>query len=245
MQLTGNTILITGGATGIGLALAQRFLAAGSEVIVCGRRANVLAEAKSKHPALHTITADVETETGRRALFQQVAQQFPRLNVLVNNAGIQIWAKALEEKDWDKYRQEIIVNVDAPIHLSLMFLPLLQRQPRPVIVNVTSGLAFAPLTVVPIYCATKAAMHSFTLTLRYHLRNTPIQVIEVMPPAVNTDLGGPNLHLHGVPVDEFADAVMAGLERGDLEVAYGYAEDARKASREQLDELFRRMNSRY
>lgn len=244
MDLAGNTVLITGGGSGIGLALAQRFLKAGSEVVVCGRRANVLEQAKSRHPGLHTLTADVATDAGRRELLQRVGQDFPNLNVLVNNAGIQNWAKALEEQDWDKYRQEIVVNFEAPVHVSLLFAPFLQRQANPAIVNVTSALAFAPLTAVPVYCATKAAMHSFTMSLRHHLKATPIQVIEVMPPAVNTDLGGPNLHLHGVPVDEFADAAMAALARGDLEVAYGQAEHARKASREQLDELFRRMNSR-
>lgn len=244
MNLAGNTVLITGGGSGIGLALAGRFLKAGSDVVVCGRRATVLEEARRQHPGLHTLTADIATDAGRRELFQRVAQDFPKLNVLVNNAGIQNWAKELKEQDWENYRREIVTNFESPVHLNLLFAPVLERRQNPVIINVTSALAFVPLTAVPVYCATKAAMHSFTLALRHHLKSTPIQVIELMPPAVNTDLGGPNLHLHGVPIDEFADAAIAGLQRGDLEVAYGHAENARKASREQLDELFRRMNSR-
>jgi uncharacterized oxidoreductase len=113
---------------------------------------------------------------------------------------------------------------------------------RSAIVNVTSGLAFVPLAGVPVYCATKAALHSFTLSLRRQLSNTPIEVIEIIPPAVDTDLGGPGLHKFGVPVDSFADAVMTRLENGDLEIPYGFAEEASRASRKELDAIFERMN---
>jgi uncharacterized oxidoreductase len=108
---------------------------------------------------------------------------------------------------------------------------------------VTSGLSFAPLANVPVYSATKAALHSFTLSLRHQLSTTPIEVIELIPPAVNTDLGGPGLHTFGVPLDEFADAVMAGLAKGEREIAYGTAEKSSRASREGLDEIFLRMNA--
>jgi len=242
MNLAGNTVLITGGATGIGLALAERFLQAGSEVIICGRRQSLLAEAKSRHPELHTLPCDLAAEAGRKSLVARVAQEFPRLNVLINNAGIQHRTRFLQEQDWEKFRQEIAINFEAPVHLAALFIPLLQQQDDPAIVNVSSALAFVPFAAAPIYCATKAALHSFTLSLRHHLAATPIRVIEILPPAVNTDLGGPHLHLHGVPVAEFVDAVMAGLKKGELEIGYGTAEKARKASREQLDELFKLLN---
>ena len=109
-------------------------------------------------------------------------------------------------------------------------------------INVTSGLALVPLARAPIYSATKAALRSFTASLRHQLRSTPVEVIEILPPAVDTDLGGPGLHTFGVPLDEFADAAFAGLDRGDREIAYGFADQARRASREELDAIFARMN---
>jgi uncharacterized oxidoreductase len=126
----------------------------------------------------------------------------------------------------------------------MLLAPHLARRANPAIVNVTSGLAFVPLASTPVYCASKAALHSFTLTLRRQLAETPIQVIEIIPPAVDTDLGGPGLHTFGVPVDEFADVVMTRLAAGDLEIAYGFAEQASRASRPELEAIFTRMNAR-
>jgi uncharacterized oxidoreductase len=151
----------------------------------------------------------------------------------------------LDAEPWSSTREEIAINLEAPIHLSRLFIPHLAKQQRPAIINVTSGLSFAPLARVPVYCATKAAFHSFTLSLRHQLRETPIEVIEVVPPAVDTDLGGPGLHTFGVNVDEFADAAMARVAEGELEVAYGFAEQARRASREELDAMFQRMNNQH
>jgi uncharacterized oxidoreductase len=118
------------------------------------------------------------------------------------------------------------------------------RQKSPAIINITSGLAFAPLARAPVYSATKAALHSFTLSLRHQLKESPVQVIEIAPPAVDTDLGGPGLHTFGVKLDEFVDAVMPRLAAGELEMGYGFGEQARGASRQELDEIFARMNSR-
>lgn len=242
MELASNTVLITGGASGIGLALAERFLRSGSDVIVCGRREQMLREAQAKRPALRIRVCDISSETGRVALFDWAVASFPRLNVLVNNAGIQHRMRLAGPTDWARMRQEIATNLDAPIHLSTLFIPHLLAAQRPAIVNVTSGLAFVPMASVPVYCATKAAVHSFTLSLRHQLSETPIQVVEIAPPAVNTDLGGPGLHTFGARVDEFADAAFAGLQRGDLEITYGSSAQASRASRDELDAIFSRLN---
>jgi uncharacterized oxidoreductase len=241
MQLASNTILVTGGASGIGLALAQRFLREGSTVIACGRREEKLEEARKNHPELETYVCDLSKEKQREKLFAWATKTFPRLNVLVNNAGIQRRVRILGEK-WAATHEEIAINLEAPVHLTSLFLPHLLKQERPAILNVTSGLAFSPMASAPIYCATKAALHSFTLSLRHQLAETPVQVIEVIPPAVNTDLGGVGLHTFGVAVEEFVNAVTMGLRGGESEIAYGYSQRASQASRRELDEIFRRMN---
>jgi uncharacterized oxidoreductase len=242
MDLSHNTVLVTGGASGIGLAIAERFQKAGSQVIICGRRAAKLEEAKAAHPGFQTRVADISTAAGRQELAEWTAQAFPALNVLVNNAGIQRRLKLTDSESWDTTHQELAANLEAPIHLARLFLPRLLDQPRAAIVNVTSGLSFAPLSAVPIYCATKAALHSFTLSLRHQLKGTSVQVIEIIPPAVDTDLGGPGLHTFGVNVNEFADAVMAKIAAGAVEAAFGMAEQSSRASRAELDGLFERLN---
>jgi uncharacterized oxidoreductase len=242
MDSSSSTILVTGGASGIGLALAKRFLTAGSEVILCGRREEKLREAKDKHPQLHLRVCDVASAADRASLFQWATGEFPRLDVLVNNAGIQRRIELAQPEDWKETEGEIAINFDAPVHLSLLFIPHLLKQPRAAILNVTSGLSFVPMASAPVYSATKAALHSFTLSLRHQLAGTPIEVIEIIPPAVNTDLGGPGLHTFGVPVGELADAVMSGLQKGDPEIAYGFAQQSSRASREELDAIFQRLN---
>lgn len=242
MDLGSNTVLITGGASGIGLALAERFLRAGSQVLICGRREEKLREAREKHSGIRIHTGDLETQAGRVAIFERAVREFPRLNVVVHNAGIQRRMRLDRESAWDAMHQEIAINLEAPLHLTTLFLPHLLAQERPAIVFVGSGLAFAPLASVPVYCATKAAIHSFALSLRHQLSATPIQVIEIAPPAVDTDLGGPGLHTFGVSVNELMDAVVPRLQAGDAEIAYGFAEKSSRASREEIDQIFARMN---
>jgi uncharacterized oxidoreductase len=242
MELGSNTVLVTGGASGIGLALAERFLRAGSEGIVCGRREEKLREAQERHPGLHTRVCDVTGGSERAALFDWAVREFPRLNVLVNNAGIQLRVALTEPGQWERIREEIAINFEAPVHLSTLFIPHLRRQERAAIVNITSGLSFAPMARVPVYCATKAALHSFTLSLRHQLAGTSIEVIEIIPPAVDTDLGGPGLHTFGVKVDDFLDAVLPRIEKGEREVAFGFSEQSSRASRAELDQLSARMN---
>ncbi len=248
MNLSNNTILLTGGATGIGLALAQRLRQAGSEVIICGRRADRLREAQQQVPGLHIYACDLAQATDRAELARRVQVDFPALNVLINNAGIQNRVQLAQAdaspSGWEAQRQEIAINFEAPIHLTTLLLPHLQRQPAAIILNVTSGLAFAPAAFVPIYSATKAALHSFTLSLRHQLAPTGVRVLELVPPAVNTDLGGPGLHTWGEPVDAFADAVLARLAAGEHEVGYGSSEEMRLASRAEQDARFQQMNNR-
>ena len=246
MNLATNTILLTGGASGIGLALAVRFLRAGSTVIIVGRRADKLAEAQQQYPGLITRQANVADVAKRIELVRWATAEYPALNVLVNNAGIQNRIQLADDAatDWEQRREELVINVEAPIHLATLLVPHLRQQPGAAIVNVTSGLSFAPAAFVPIYSATKAALHSFTLSLRHQLVSTGISVLEIVPPAVDTDLGGPGLHTFGVNVDEFADSVMARLAAGEQEVGYGSSEKSRLASRAELDEQFRMMNNR-
>ncbi|MFB9761667.1 SDR family NAD(P)-dependent oxidoreductase [Ectobacillus funiculus] len=247
MKLSGNTILITGGASGIGLAFAERFLKAGSKVIVCGRREGKLQEATEKFPELITRVCDVTIEAERVALFEWVTSQYPELNVVVNNAGIQQRYNILEanaKEDWSYFSKEITANVEAPIHLAMLFAPYLAKKEDAAIINVTSGLAFTPMAIAPIYSATKAALHSFSVSLRYQLSSTSVKVIEVAPPAVNTDLGGVGLHTFGVPVDEFADGIFKGLEEGKNEIGYGTSEKAMRMSRDEIDEAVKNIYNR-
>jgi len=242
MNLSSNTVLITGGSNGIGFALAERFLNAGNKIIICGRREKKLGEVKSRYPGIYTFQCDTENESERNKLFSKVTEQFPNLNVLINNAGIQRRVNLTDETDWKKTEEEILINFNAYIHFSLLFIPHLLKQSNPVIMNVSSGLAFVPMASAPVYCATKAGVHSFTMSLRHQLKTTPVKVVEIIPPAVDTDLGGPGLHKHGTPLDEFADDVFAKLKKGDNEIAYGFAQSSSKATREELETIFKRMN---
>jgi uncharacterized oxidoreductase len=244
MQLQGHTALVTGGATGVGLAIAERFLEAGSEVIICGRRESALREAQAKYPALHIRVCDLTDEAQRAGLVDWAVKEHPSLDVLVNNAGIQQWLDLKQGVDWPRVHQEITSNFEAPVHLALLLLPHLRLQKRPAIINVTSGLAFAPLARTPVYNATKAAMHSFTISLRLQLADTPIRVIELVPPALNTDLGGPGLHDWAMPVKEFIDAAFAKLQTDeDREISYGFSAEASHASHDDLDAIIKRLNT--
>jgi len=242
MELQKNKVLVTGGATGIGLAIARHFLEAGSEVAICGRRESVLKEVQSKYPGLRIRVCDVASPVERLALREWAAREVPGLNILVNNAGIQQRLKVDQDDFWINAQNELDINLAAPMHLAALFIPLLRKAAHPAILNVTSGLAFSPLANTPVYSATKAALHSYTLSLRHQLSTTPIKVIEIIPPAVDTDLGGAGLHTFGVPLHEFSDAVKKGLLAGDQEIAYGFADKASKASRAELDQVFQRMN---
>lgn len=239
MKFENRTVLITGGASGIGLALAQRFARANNQVIVCGRREATLAEARARVPGLQTLRADVASAAERVALCERVTRDYPALDVLVNNAGVQNHPPPLTQaQDWSQHEHEIATNLGAPMHLAMLFLPHLLSRPEAAILNVSSGLAFTPIGRIATYCATKAALHSFTLSLRAQLTGTRVTVVEIIPPAVNTELGGAGLHSHGEPLDAYADDVMRRLAAGELEFGYKSSEERRNASRAELDRRF-------
>ena len=213
MNMTGNTILVTGGTSGIGRALAEALHKAGNTVIVAGRRANMLAEVAAANPGMATVEFDVADGAGIPGFVALVVAAFPGLNVLVNNAGI-MRAEDVLAKDHTLEDAEatITTNLLGPIRLTTALLPLLRAQARSAVLNVTSGLAFVPLAMTPTYSATKAALHSYSQALRHQLRATAVQVIEIAPPAVATDLmpqsrGNPN----ALPLNDYISEVMALL----------------------------------
>jgi uncharacterized oxidoreductase len=189
MNITGNTILITGGGSGIGRGLAEALHAQGNQVIIAGRRKAALEETAAANPGIKFLTLDIEDRSAIRAFAGRVASEFPALNVLINNAGIMRAENLLAQQD-DLADAESIVttNLLGPIRLTAALLPILRKQPHSTIVNVSSGLAFVPLAFTPTYSATKAALHSYTLSLRYQLKDTTTEVLEIIPPYVQTDL---------------------------------------------------------
>ena len=242
MKLDGNTLLITGGSAGIGLSLARHFHQAGSQVIICGRSQERLEQATKLLPGISTYCCDLGSEDDRIKLSDWVTKEHPTLNMLINNAGVQRYPKPAEPAAWQPIAEEIAINLQAPIHLSNLLTPHLSRAQNAAIIMVTSGLAFAPLANAPVYSATKAALHSYTLSLRHHLKSIGIQVLEIIPPAVNTDLGGPGLHIFGVNVDEFTASVIEQLLRSNMEATFGTSAFVSKASRSELDDVFNRVN---
>jgi uncharacterized oxidoreductase len=239
MQLSDNTILITGGASGIGLGLTRRFLQQENTVIVCGRRDEVLEEAAAQNPGLITKKCDLEDPADREALYAWITKNHPNVNVLVNNAGIQNWISVDDKDFFRRAQQEIAINIEAPLHLASLFL---NHKPLTTVMNVTSGLSFTPLTKVPVYSATKAFMHSFTLSLRYLLKARNIEVIEIIPPALNTDLGGKGIHDFAPPVSDFIDSIFTQLQQGMSELTFQFSEAMTKAGPAELQAAFSRMN---
>ena len=239
MELSNNKILITGGASGIGLGLTERFLIENNTVIICGRRAEVLKEVTDKYPQVISRVCDLSTEAERIALYEWLAAEHSDLNVLVNNAGVQNWMGIDDEDFYKKASSEIETNIVAPLHLTTLIskLPNLKT-----VMNVTSGLAFVQLAKVPVYCATKAFFRSFTLSLRYLLQPKGIEVIEIIPPALNTDLGGKGIHDGNPSVGDFVDAIFAQLKEGKNELTFGFSEAMLKATPETLAATFARMN---
>lgn len=239
MELTNNKILITGGASGIGLGLTERFIRENNTVIVCGRRESVLKELTDKFPSVITKVCDLSVEAERIELFNWIADQHSDLNVLVNNAGIQNHVKVTDEDFYQRTKNEIATNIEAPLHLTSLFINL---NSLTTVINVTSGLSFVPFTAVPVYSATKAFFHSFTLSLRYLLKSKNIEVIEMIPPALNTDLGGKGLHDAAPAVSEFIETVFDQLKDGKTELTFGFSEAMAKAGPEDLKVAFKRLN---
>lgn len=239
MKLSNNTILITGGASGIGLGLAERFVQENNTVIICGRREDALKAVTDRHPSVISRVCDLTVESERVELYDWVQENHSDLNVLVNNAGIQNWMQWNEADFYARAKSEIEINVIAPIHLTTLFLNLNSLK---TIMNVTSGLAFVQLAKAPVYCATKAFFHSLTLSQRYLLRDRDIEVIEIIPPSLNTDLGGKGLHDDQPPVSAFIDSIFEQIKLGKDELTYGFSELMTTASPEMIKATFDRMN---
>lgn len=187
MELTRNTILITGGGSGIGRGLAEAFHALGNQVIIAGRRRDILDETTGANPGMASVTLDVDDPEAVRLFAAEVTKRHPTLNVLVNNAGI-MRPENLQAQQVADAEAIITTNLLGPVRLTAALLPHLQKQPGSAIINVSSGLAFVPFPATPTYSATKAALHSYTLSLRVQLQKTAVEVIEIIPPAVATDL---------------------------------------------------------
>jgi uncharacterized oxidoreductase len=246
MNITGNTILITGGNSGIGRALAEALLAKGNDVIVTGRDATKIAAVKAANPAIHTRELDVDDAAAIAAFSAQIVEQFPELNVLVNNAGI-MRPEDVKDNDTAIAEATITTNLLAPIRLTAALLPHLLSKLSGAVLTVSSGLAYLPRGPFPTYCATKAAIHSYSQTLRVQLRGTGLQVIELVPPYVQTELTGkqqasdPN----AMPLDDYISETLTLLEQqpNAEEIIVQRASFQRFAEREnRYAESFARLN---
>lgn len=249
MNTTRNTVLITGGATGIGYCLAEEFLKAGNKVIICGRREQKLNEAKRKLPEIHTYVCDVSSPYEREALYNWVTSNFKDINILVNNAGIQLMIDLKAGlRDLRANENELDINLGSTIHLSAYFIPEFMKRSEAAIINVSSGLGFVPIAIMPVYCATKAAIHSFTISLRHQLKNTSVKVFEIIPPTVDTDLDkGARARrgqaFRGIPPSEVAVSTMAALAKDEFEHGVDQAQNlVAAASQSGFYEQFNRMN---
>jgi uncharacterized oxidoreductase len=248
MDVSNNTVVITGGATGIGFALAKAFLDAGSRVVICGRREHRLDEARKALPGLAAKVCDVADERSRAEFVEWVVAAHPAVNVLVNNAGVQRdvdFSKGIA--DFASGENEIRINLEATIVLAGLFVPHLTGKKGAAIVNVSSGLGFVPAVKMPVYSATKAGVHAFSMALREQLAPVGIRVFEVIPPAVDTDLNPQGRAKRGgfkpnVTATAFAAAVVKGLSVDVPEITYGMSDGFVRASRDELDARFREMN---
>ena len=245
MNLSGNTILITGGGTGIGRGLAEAFHALGNHVVIAGRRESALQQVAVANLGMEYIVSDQSNAAGVQQLAEEVKLRFPKLNVLVNNAGMQRVEDLTTGLVGDS-EETINTNLLGPIRLTAALIKQLRAQPRAAIVNVSSALAMMPACIVPTYCATKAALHSYTQSLRQQLKQTSIQVIEIIPPAVQTELHGERGHNVGMPLKEYIVETMALLQKTPeaTEVVVENAKRFRFAASGDYDTLYKAVNDR-
>ena len=209
MQMTNNTILITGGGSGIGRALAEAFHALGNQVIIAGRRKQVLEETTAQNPGMKSEILDIGSADAIRSFAAQIAKDYPDLNSVIHSAGV-MRPEDLQSGGVADAEATLITNLFGPIRLTAALIPLLLGRPQASIMTVSSGLAFVPMAMTPTYCATKAAIHSYTQSLRYQLRNTSIQVLELIPPYVQTELMGAaqTTDPRAMPLREFIAEIM-------------------------------------
>ena len=246
MKVTGNTILITGGGSGIGRGLAQAFHALGNHVIIAGRRKQALDETAAANPGMASLTLDIEDPAHIRSFAAELAARYPALNVLINNAGIMRMEQLQAQvEDLAAAESMVATNLLGPIRLTAALLPLLQRQPHSAIMNVTSGLAFVPMASTPTYCATKAAIHSYTQSLRSQLRGSTTEVFELIPPYVATHLLNGASDPRAMPLEAFIAEVMEILKTqpGAAEICVENVKRLRFAAESgHYDSVFQRLN---
>src|ERR1700676_2862006 len=209
MKITGNTILITGGGSGIGRGLAEAFHAKGNQVVIAGRRKKLLDETVAENPGMKAVVLDIENSDAIKSFAERLKKDYPALNVVIHNAGI-MKPETLQNGATADAEAMVATNLLGPIRLNAALLPFLLKQQNPVIMTVSSGLAFVPLAMTPTYCATKAAIHSYTQSLRYQLRDTSVQVLELIPPYVQTELMGPGQASdpNAMPLEDFIAETM-------------------------------------
>lgn len=236
MELTGHTVLITGGGTGLGSGLAKAFHEKGNKVIITGRREQTLKDFASQYPSMEIFAMDVANEADVHRLSNFISKDHPGLDVLINNAGIMQWPDFSKPETLGAgLFDEIEINLKGLIRTTAVFLPLLLKQKKAAVINISSGLAYVPLASSPVYCATKAAIHSFSDSLRYQLRKTPVQVIEVAPPAVESELGktsnAPAADYPKMKLDAFIAETMQALASGKNELPVGQAKALKRMGR--------------
>jgi uncharacterized oxidoreductase len=220
MKISGNTILITGATSGIGRALAEALYAKGNKVIIAGRRQSLLDEVSGRNPGMIGIAVDLSDAAAIATFVDSVKAQFPQLNVLINNAGIfRLEDYTAESIDLTRALSTIQTNITGVVQLSAALLPTLRAQLQSTLVVTTSGLAFVPYPPGPVYSATKAFMHNWLDALRVQLRETSVEVLELAPPYVQTELGGPQQASdpHAMPLDEYIQEVVQILESNTIE----------------------------
>lgn len=214
MRISGNTILITGGGSGIGRGLAEALQALGNHVIIAGRRKSLLEEVVAANPGMKSLVLDIEDRRTIHGLAGRLASEFPAINVLINNAGIMRAEDLLDQQDdLNDAEATIMTNLLGPIRLTAALLPLLRKHESSTLINVSSGLAFVPLALTPTYCATKAAVHSYTQSLRYQLKDTTTEVLEIIPPYVQTDLMDGAEDERAMPLKAFIAETMELLKQ--------------------------------
>jgi uncharacterized oxidoreductase len=244
MKLSNRTILVTGGTSGIGLCIAEAFQHSKSKVIVCGRNREKLSAVKEKYPDITTLPCDVGNASQRKELAENVLSRFPDLDILVNNAGIQRYIDL--KKGYDELKSgedEIAINFVSTVELTALFIGHLMKKPSAAIINVSSGLGFMPMLYTPVYSATKAAIHTYSLVLRQQLKDTSVKVIEIVPPMVDTDLNkkgrdAAHVKYRGISLSEYLPAVIRGLENDADIIFHG---DGEKVMSEPRGESERRL----
>ena len=246
MKLTGRTVLITGGTSGIGLELAAQLLARDNVVIVTGRNDEGLDAARGRHPGLHAFKSDVSDADGIRHLHADVTARFPQLDTLVNNAGVMRNLNLAENRSLEDVTREIDIDLSGPIRMVQQFLPHLQRRSDALIVMVSSGIAFVPFSIAPVYSAAKAGVRAYTRCLRTQLANSSVRVVELAPPGTETPLmkvefaamDGPR----NMPVGTLVGHLITGVEKGKTDIRPGLSKVLNIASRVAPDLVFNQMS---